>query len=46
MVQDPIEEIASGEEVLLHPGASLKMPVRFRRTSQSPSERVVSSEHQ
>ena len=34
------------EEVLLHPGASPQMPFRFRRTGQSPSERLVSSEHQ
>ena len=45
VVQDPIEEIASREEVLSHPNAFPKMPVRFRRTSQSPSQRLVSSEH-
>ena len=46
MVWEPIEEITSGEEVLLHPDASPKMLVRYGRTSQSPSERLVSSEHQ
>ena len=45
MVQDPLEDITSGVEVHLHPNASPKMPFRFGRTSQSPSERSVSSEH-
>ena len=34
-----------GEEVLSHPDASPKIPFRFRRTSQLPSERSVSSKH-
>ena len=38
MVQDPIGEIASEEEVLLHPSTSPKAPFRFGRTSQLPSE--------
>ena len=46
MVWDPIEEIASVEEVLLHLDTSPKMPFRFRRTSQLSSERSASSEHQ
>ena len=41
MVQDLIEAIASMEEVL-----PPKMPFRFGRTSQLPSVRSVSSEHQ
>ena len=45
-VQDLIEEIAAMEEVLPHMDASPKMPFRFRRTSQLPSERSVSPEHQ
>ena len=45
MVQDPVERIASGVEVLFPPDASPKTPFRFRITSQSPSERLVSSEH-
>ena len=35
-----------GKEVLSHPNTSPKMLFRFRRTSQSPSERSVSSECQ
>ena len=46
MVQDLIEENASMEEVLSHPGASPKMSFRFGRNSQLPSEKSVSSEHQ
>ena len=44
-VQDPMEEISSTEEVLLHSGTSPKLPFRFRPTSQSSSKRSVSSEH-
>ena len=39
VVQEPMEEITSGEEVLPQP------PFIFGRTSQLPSERSVSSEH-
>ena len=46
VVQDPIEEIVSGEEEFSHPDTSPKTPFRFRRTSPLPSERLVSSEHQ
>ena len=46
MLWDPKEEIAPGKEVLSHPNTSPKMPFRFKRTSQLPSERSVSSEHQ
>ena len=45
MVQNPIEDIASGEEAPSHTSASPRMPFRFRVTSRLPSERSVSSKH-
>ena len=45
VVWECIEEIASGEEVLLHLGTSPEMPFWFRTTSWSPSERSLSSDH-
>ena len=34
VVQDPIEEVASGEGVLSHPKFSPEIPFRFRVTSR------------
>ena len=45
MVGGPIEEIASGEEVLSYTGTSPKRPFRFKVTSRLPSETSVSSDH-
>ena len=47
MVQDPIEEIVSGDnDALSYTGTSPIMPFRFRVTKRLPSERPVSTEHQ
>ena len=45
VLRDPVEEIASVEEVLLYPDTAPKLSFRFWITSQLPSERLVSSEH-